>query len=215
MAWLRVSRTYYPVTALGPGRRLGVWTQGCPLACRGCMSRHTWDPGDGERVPVTRLLSLWRRALAAGATGLTVSGGEPLTQPDALVELLSGARDAGDGAADILLYTGYEPAEFDEAMRAAADQADALITGRYDVGRPTRLLWRGSANQRLIVNTGLGRARFGPYETAEVDRAPVQVVLGEQDDLLFIGVPPPGALGRMERALAEQSVHLRDVSWRP
>jgi len=30
-----------PVTTLAPGPRLVVWTQGCPLACRGCMSRDT------------------------------------------------------------------------------------------------------------------------------------------------------------------------------
>jgi anaerobic ribonucleoside-triphosphate reductase activating protein len=29
------------VTTLAPGPRLVVWTQGCPLACRGCMSRDT------------------------------------------------------------------------------------------------------------------------------------------------------------------------------
>jgi anaerobic ribonucleoside-triphosphate reductase activating protein len=178
------------------------------------MSRDTWDPAGGRTVHVEDLVRSWRQAVEHGAEGLTVSGGEPLAQAPALAEFLARAR-AVDTAADILLYTGYEPGEFDEPMRTAAGHADALITGRYDVSMPIRLLWRGSANQRLIVRTELGRTRFTPYETAEADRTPMQVVLDEKDDLLFIGVPPPGTMGRIEQALAERNVRLRDVSWRP
>ncbi|MEU1950135.1 4Fe-4S cluster-binding domain-containing protein, partial [Streptomyces sp. NPDC020125] len=88
---LRTNQTHFPVETLGPGRRLGIWTQGCGLACAGCMSRHTWDPLGGASRTVPSLVGLWREALARGADGLTVSGGEPLDQPAALEALLAGA----------------------------------------------------------------------------------------------------------------------------
>ena len=76
----RISRLHYPVTALGPGRRLGVWVQGCPLACPGCIARDTWDPAGGHEVAVADLTAVWQAAVDDGADGLTVSGGEPLEQ---------------------------------------------------------------------------------------------------------------------------------------
>ncbi|GII61468.1 radical activating enzyme [Sphaerisporangium krabiense] len=218
MTALRVGRVHYPVTALGPGRRLGVWTQGCPLACPGCMSRDTWDPAGGEPAPVAGLEALWRAALAAGADGLTVSGGEPLAQPGPLAAFLDRARAVRDAVrpeADILLYTGYELEELDEPRLAAVAHADVLITGRYEVTRPTRLPWRGSAGQRLIARTDLGRARYAARADTPADRVPVQVVPDGRGGVLVIGVPPPGTLARMERALRAGGVRLDRPSWRP
>ena len=111
-----VSRVHYPVTALGPGRRLGVWFQGCPLGCPGCVARDTWDFDGGRAVTVAELTGLWADALADGAQGLTVSGGEPLAQAAQLAEFLAAADRLRQAAApgpraDFLVYTGYEPDE--------------------------------------------------------------------------------------------------------
>ena len=42
-----ISRLHFPVTTLGPGRRLGIWFQGCSIQCRGCISIDTWDKTRG------------------------------------------------------------------------------------------------------------------------------------------------------------------------
>ncbi|ANW19125.1 4Fe-4S single cluster domain-containing protein [Streptomyces clavuligerus] len=173
---IRVGDIRFPVRTLGPGARLGIWVQGCVLACPGCMSRHTWDPRGGTVRTVPELLELWRTALARGADGLTVSGGEPLDQPEGVAALLAGAarlRTAAAGPAapaDLLLYTGYEDGEIarDPARTAAVRSADALVTGRFRAAEPTGLVWRGSANQRLRPLTALGRARYAEHlERAE------------------------------------------------
>ena len=39
-----LNRVHFPVTALGPGRRVGIWLQGCSIRCPGCMSLDTWAP---------------------------------------------------------------------------------------------------------------------------------------------------------------------------
>lgn len=224
---LRVSETHFPVETLGPGRRLGIWLQGCGLACAGCMSRHTWDPEGGTSRTVASLLGLWRAALAQGADGLTVSGGEPLDQPAALAALLAGAAGArteavapGGPAAgrevDFLLYTGYEEEEVerDAARSAAVRHADVVVTGRFRVAEPTELVWRGSANQRMLPRTALGRARYQAHLSRTASGSRLQVVEGEGDVRLY-GVPRRGELAALERQLRQVGVRLTKPSWRP
>ncbi|MFH8842380.1 4Fe-4S single cluster domain-containing protein [Streptomyces sp. NPDC017868] len=231
---IRISGTHFPLETLGPGRRLGVWFQGCPLACAGCMSRHTWAADGGRESSVGELLDLWRDALDRGAEGLTVSGGEPLEQAPALAEFLAGAdllRDAADrvregearpGArADFLVYTGYEQDEWDPDRLRALRHADAVVAGRFRVAEPTALVWRGSANQRLLPRTALGRARYAPHLSRRATGPSVQVVVeagrkpGEASAAHLLGVPARGELAFYERWLGERGLRLRERSWRP
>ncbi|WP_157248221.1 4Fe-4S single cluster domain-containing protein [Nonomuraea typhae] len=214
---LRVNRVHSPVTTLGYGRRLGIWTQGCPLACPGCMSRDTWDPAAGAEVPVDRLAALWREAVRGGADGLTISGGEPLTQPEGLAALLTAAHEIRSGTArelDLLVFTGYEESELDDAQRAAVRHADVLITGRYEAGRPTGLIWRGSAGQHMLLRTELAERRYQPFVGHTPDSSPMQVAADEHG-VWLIGVPASGTLPRLERALRTRGVELGPTSWRP
>ncbi|MDG9726718.1 MULTISPECIES: 4Fe-4S single cluster domain-containing protein [unclassified Streptomyces] len=225
---VRIGGTHFPLETLGPGRRLGVWFQGCSLACAGCMSRHTWDARGGTRVSVSALLELWGEALERGAEGLTVSGGEPLQQPDALAGLLAGAaglRDeaaggaaaGGTDGADLLVYTGYEPDELTERQDAALRHSDAVITGRFRVAEPTGLVWRGSANQRIRPRTPRGVARYAPHQDRESTGARLQAVVGTGAavGLRLYGVPLRGELAQLERRSKEAGVSLSDPSWRP
>ena len=213
-ATVRIDRLHHPVTALGPGARLGIWLQGCPLACPGCMSRHTWDPAAGHDATVASVVRAWRTALAGGADGVTVSGGEPLAQAAVgpLVCGLAEARDQLRPAADILLYTGYS---LREARRRSPDvfaAADAVITGRYLAGRPTRLIWRGSANQRLVPLTPRGTARYAPYVDATPERPPLQVGL-DVDGVWLIGVPRSGDLVRLGGTARAAGVAPHAATW--
>ncbi|MFG2124570.1 4Fe-4S single cluster domain-containing protein [Streptomyces sp. NPDC048710] len=223
---IRLDGTHYPLETLGPGRRLGIWLQGCSLACAGCMSRHTWDPEAGTVTTVSEVLALWQQALADGADGLTVSGGEPLQQAAALAELLAGAarlRDearrhegsAGPRSTDLLVYTGYENEELTPQRRRALVGADAVIIGRFRVAEPTRLVWRGSANQRIVALTPRGAARYAPYLAQESAGPRLQVGAGEDRELRLFGVPLRGELAEMERLLRQAGVAFTERSWRP
>ncbi|MFJ6982424.1 MULTISPECIES: 4Fe-4S single cluster domain-containing protein [unclassified Streptomyces] len=239
---VRVADGWFPVETLGPGRRLVLWFQGCGLACAGCMSRHTWDAEGGRTTTVGALLRLWEAALERGAEGLTVSGGEPLAQPEALGALLrgagvvrrrargaQGAREAGlvggdgglgglggFGGADLLVYTGYEAHEVPSSVWAALSGADAVVTGRFRVGEPTDLVWRGSANQRIVPRTRLGVRRYGPHlrrvypEGARVSvRGPLR-----GGGVRWYGVPARGEMRGMEIGAAAVGVRLGGLSWR-
>jgi anaerobic ribonucleoside-triphosphate reductase activating protein len=211
---LRLARAHFPVTALGYGRRLGLWVQGCPLACPGCIAKDTWDPDGGVAVGVGELLDDVRRAAAAGADGLTVSGGEPLRQATALGALLRGVRGLGLPF-DILLYTGYDLSELDPQQRATADEADVLITGRYVAAAPTRLIWRGSANQEMVLRTPLARERYTPFLAYEPESPPIQVETDGDGRAWWVGVPNrPDTKRELDRALTALGYTVESVSWR-
>src|SRR5882724_6942802 len=119
---MRLSRVYFPVRALGPGTRLGIWVQGCTLGCPGCMSRDTWDVAGGRVVLVSEVVALWRAAREQGATGVTVSGGEPAEQAGEVAELIRQIRRCDDELAaehpgawpplDVLVFSGLDEAPF-------------------------------------------------------------------------------------------------------
>lgn len=138
------------VTTLGPSPCACVWVQGCRLACRGCMSRHTWDPEAGRRVRVVDVAA-WLQSL--DVRRLTVSGGEPFDQAEPLRRLVDLLRE-DDPEWQVTMYSGYRLEVLQADVRPGAagllDRIDLLIDGRYRVDEHDGgLLWRGSSNQRL------------------------------------------------------------------
>lgn len=72
----------------GPGLRYVVFMQGCPLRCAYCHNPDTWEFGKGQEYSpeeVVRKIERYRPYLKNG--GVTVTGGEPLMQPDFTTEL--------------------------------------------------------------------------------------------------------------------------------
>lgn len=81
----------------GPGVRFVVFVQGCHLRCKCCHNPDTWDPAQGQELPVEELA---RRAARykeyfGAEGGITVSGGEPLLQAKAVHKLFSLCHEQG------------------------------------------------------------------------------------------------------------------------
>jgi len=176
------------------------------------MSRDTWDPGGGDGLPVPYAAALCRRLLEQGADGITLSGGEPLDQAPGLAALLAALGRRPE--TDVLVYTGYELAEARLVGDELLSHADALITGRYDATRPTRLIWRGSAGQSLLPLTELGRRRYSAYVAHEVAEAPLEM-FADREALFVVGVPQQGDLRSLDTGLTAHGIGARTVSWRP
>lgn len=84
-------------TVDGPGVRFVLFMQGCPLRCHCCHNPDTWDTAGGKVVSVDEIFAQITRyrAYFGADGGLTVSGGEPLLQPDFVAALFEKCRAAG------------------------------------------------------------------------------------------------------------------------
>jgi len=212
---VRLAKLHHPVTALGPGVRAGIWFQGCTLACSGCLSRDTWEADESLRIPVSSVLE-WVAGLP-GLDGVTISGGEPFQQPQALRELLEGLREwRSSRSLDILVYSGYVISRLsrNQESRDILKLCDAVVTGPYverlNDGSPLR----GSANQQLVPLSPLGRRRYG---SDEMDGRRMQVCVedgAEGRRVYYIGIPRRGDMDRLSAVLDGAGVRAGEASWR-
>lgn len=77
----------------GPGVRYLVFFQGCRLRCRYCHNPDTWDENGGTLTTVEELMpkiTSCRNFIRSG--GVTLTGGEPLLQPEFAAELLKACK---------------------------------------------------------------------------------------------------------------------------
>ncbi len=77
-------------TVDGPGTRFVVFVQGCPMRCAYCHNPDTWEMNGGTIMEVSEILEQYERNKDFYTKGgITVTGGEPLMQPDFLIELFT------------------------------------------------------------------------------------------------------------------------------
>lgn len=77
-------------TVDGPGIRFVIFMQGCPLQCKYCHNRDTWDMANGMNYSIDTVIDKIIRSkpyFESSNGGVTVSGGEPLLQVKFITEL--------------------------------------------------------------------------------------------------------------------------------
>ena len=136
----------------GPGIRTTFYCQGCPHHCPGCHNPESHDPRRGEPLTVERAETICA-AIAANPIldGVTLSGGDPLLQPEAMAAFLRLLKERT--GQNVWCYTGYtlEECLADPARRECLRWIDTLVDGRYvEALRDLSLDFRGSSNQRII-----------------------------------------------------------------
>jgi len=214
---IQLNKAHYPVTALGPGKRIGIWTQGCSIRCPGCVSLDTWKPDRSKAIEVDELLAWCRRASGGAPEGITISGGEPFDQPRPLMQLLQGLarwRNSVPQPFDILCYSGYRLEKLRKDHAGHLERIDALICDPYVEALATERWWRGSDNQRLVRLSPLGESRYAHYVDAPVEGPKRFQVVADGKRIWFVGIPHRGDLERIEAACAERGVALTATSWR-
>lgn len=83
-------------TVDGPGVRLIVFLQGCPMRCLYCHNPDTWKMTGGTEMTVDEILEQYEKNRAFYSRGgITVTGGEPLVQIEFVTELFSAAAKRG------------------------------------------------------------------------------------------------------------------------
>lgn len=119
-------------TVDGPGIRFVVFMQGCPMRCLFCHNPDTWDaaPGAGTTVSVEQLVEQFESNRPFYRTGgVTVSGGEPLLQPDFVADLFAAMHARPAGRVHTCLDTcgyAFDPARPERTARVL-DETDLVL----------------------------------------------------------------------------------------
>jgi anaerobic ribonucleoside-triphosphate reductase activating protein len=210
---LGISRVHFPVTTLGPGRRIGLWLQGCSIHCPGCISRDTWPLAETDQLVEVSEVLRWFERYADDADGITISGGEPLDQSPAVEEFLGAIRRSQSLLhCDILLYTGYSIETAQTRSPGLLREVDALMSEPFIISQPTDLMWRGSENQILHTMSPRGRELFGPFVDARSDVEAFQFS-SDGGHAWSIGIPNRRTLPALKRKMKESGVDLQECSW--
>jgi anaerobic ribonucleoside-triphosphate reductase activating protein len=193
MTSIEISRLHYPVTTLG------LWFQGCSIRCPGCTSADTWASGRGTTT-VSEVVQAIRPWLST-ADGITISGGEPFDQPDALAALLGAVGDVFNGS--VLVYSGHPLEAIGIPLSAMEGMLDALITDPFVASEPDTLALRGSDNQRLHLLTARGRREFSRYD-GEAGPRHFDIMLDAEGEVWMAGIPGRADFDKLRAVLGDK-----------
>jgi len=215
---IALNKAHYPVTVLGPGKRIGLWLQGCSIGCTGCVSQDTWAADETFDTTVETVLDWCRKVATQGLDGVTISGGEPFEQPEALGALLAGLQAWRSEATldfDVLAYSGMPLRRLQRDHADLLARLDAIIPEPFVEKQPVTHVWRGSGNQPLVALSERGRARYADWldasATTQTKRMQIQVSDGR---VWAIGIPARGDMQALEGLCASRGLPFASVSWR-
>lgn len=135
----------------GPGCRVSIFLQGCPIHCFGCFNSELWDFNGGREVNDETLDTIRSLVNRPYIKGLSILGGEPLCEENlqtvaALCDIVKAIPDK-----TVWIYTGYSYEGFNEGQKQAIDKADVIVDGKFEKGLYNHdLIFKGSKNQRII-----------------------------------------------------------------
>jgi len=179
---LNIARWLCRSAVNGPGERFVLWVQGCSIRCPGCCNPDTWTTAPRCTVTVRRLLR--EISNSSGIEGVTLTGGEPFEQPEALASFASEVQAMG---LSMFVNTGFELDDLvSPAQRQLLALSDVVVSGPYcrELDSPD-LLWRGSSNQQIGFLSG----RYDPDEFPDVC-GELEVHIGPEGGAVVTGFPP-------------------------
>ena len=143
----------------GDGIRFAIFVQGCHHNCKGCHNPATHDFNGGRVIDTEDIISKFVNAPLI--KGITLTGGEPFCQINAVTELAAAAKNVG---LNVWCYTGYvyenlinsfdmieEKFFTHDEVNNFLEYVDVLVDGPFiESQRDLTMNFCGSRNQRLI-----------------------------------------------------------------
>jgi anaerobic ribonucleoside-triphosphate reductase activating protein len=171
---------------LGPFKRFGIWTQGCLKKCNGCISPNSRPLDEGFLIKESELI---KKIISAEVEGITVSGGEPFLQAEALVDIITGVRKLKN--IGVIVYTGYKFSELKSSncncVTALLKATDLLIDGEFVESLNDGLSLRGSSNQNICLLTDRYREQLNLYG---MSGRKIELFVNERGECRYYGIPP-------------------------
>lgn len=139
-------------TVDGPGIRFVTFLQGCPLRCQYCHNPDTWDAHRAvkyEYTPQELLDEVLKYKNFIKSGGVTLTGGEPLMQPDFAREYFRLCKEAG-------LHTALDTsgAIYNEKTLAVLDYTDLVLLDikALDADRCRKVCGSDGGNALLLLD---------------------------------------------------------------
>lgn len=217
-------------TVDGPGTRFVVFCQGCPMRCQYCHNPDTWEfacpdgTGPGTSVSVGELLERYERNRPFYRRGgITVTGGEPMAQPDFVAALFRAAHAAPAGRIHTCLDTSAATFSAEHADRFAAllDATDMVLLDIKTAdpalhetlcGLPaSHALELGDELARRKVPTLVRHVVVPGITDSEEECAAVGRIIGDWDNVVGLDFLPYHTLGRAKYEKLGIAYPLEDV----
>ena len=196
----RIHNVAYRTKVLGPGERTAIWFQGCNRRCKGCMSESSRPLNGGKLASISKLCDVIFSQ--TGIEGVTISGGEPFLQPEALYSLLKRIRN--NSSLGVIVYTGFTLEQLEDLGNSWVNKilngyVDLLIDGEYVDELNDGKSLKGSSNQRVLFLTDRYLAHKELYE-GTTRNAEVRL---SGNDVFFVGIPSKDAWRQWSTAIDE------------
>ena len=112
-------------TVDGPGIRFVIFMQGCPLRCKYCHNPDTWKIDDGNSVEssyIVNEIKKYRSYMKFSGGGVTITGGEPLMQPEFVLEIIRSCKKEG-------IHTVVDTSGFSniDVVKSVLGEADLVL----------------------------------------------------------------------------------------
>lgn len=136
----------------GEGIRSVIWCQGCIHNCPGCHNPETHSFSSGFLKEISEVLQ--EISELEFQDGITLSGGDPLCQIDACLEIAKYCQMSG---LNVWCYTGYKMEDLlkriekEQKLKELLLNVDVLVDSPFILElKSYDVPFRGSKNQRLI-----------------------------------------------------------------
>ena len=181
---MQIGKILFPVTTLGPGKRVGIWVLGCNRNCKGCSNPELQFFDVLKDVQVDKIVDFIK---TLNFEGVTISGGEPFLQIEELKLLICQLREAGID--DILVYSGFTKQELEKMHNPNVDyilsHITVLIDGPFMKELVDDVPLRGSSNQRVW----LFDRRYEQQYLACLSEEKKVDIFQFKNEIHFIGIP--------------------------
>ena len=143
---LSIMKIVHSTSVDGVGLRNSLYVAGCPLHCKGCHNKESWNINSGYWSSVENVY----HQLNIDDFNISILGGEPLMQYKSILHLCKLIKERVPHKT-IWLWSGYTFEKIQKDYSEILEYIDVLVDGPYiEKYADKNLRWRGSTNQRVI-----------------------------------------------------------------